>query len=104
MTRDGVKKAADALGRLESLEAALKDAEAAPHEALPISFVSVSSGRFMGQECDTIIKDDGTKAYYPRVQYIRIINALIREEQRTLSTLGVDGGWDGYVAPGLYTE
>ena len=104
MNRDDVKRAADALGRLEALEAALADADRVPHDALPISFVSVGPGRFTSVDCDTVIKDDGTKAYYPREQYVRVIRALIREEQRTLNSLDVNGDWPHAVAPGLYTE
>lgn len=97
MNRDDVKKAADALGRLEALERALASLDKVPHGAMPVSF-------FDAGEDDDHQNDHGIKVYYPREQYVRIVKALIREEQRTLDSLGVNGPWSDTVSPGLYTE
>lgn len=90
MNRADVKAAADALGRLEALEAALADADRAPHDALPISFVSVGEGRFQGVDCHEVINDSGTKAYYPKESYVWVIRLLIAHEERALKQLGVE--------------
>jgi hypothetical protein len=97
VNRDDVKKAADALGRLEALEEALDSIHFRPHGAFPISF-------FDKGEDDDHQNDHGIKAYYPRETYERIIRALIREEQRDLRARGVEIDVPGAIAPGLYTE
>ena len=102
MKRDQLKEAADALGRLEALETARKDAERAPHSALPISFVSIG-GADDDSKCGIVsderaeyrteryplLSDHGTKAYYPRERYIATIEYLIAHERTCLESLGV---------------
>ena len=82
MNRDQIKAAADALGRLEALEEALRSLDFAPHSALPISF-------FDKGEDDDHQSDDGIKAYYPREKYRAVIELLEQMERVALTRMGV---------------
>ena len=93
MNRDQVKAAADALGRLEALEEAIRCADFAPHDALPVSFVSVPLRESSDGEIDRDdwrVQDAGIKAYYPREDYRAVLELLAQRERATLGRLGVD--------------
>lgn len=83
MTRDDLREAADALGRLEALERALRSLGFAPHGALPVSFFD------MGED-DDHQSDHGIKVYYPRDTYTTVITMLADDERFTLKRLGVE--------------
>lgn len=92
MTLDQVRQAADHAARLEALEKALADADAAPHSALPISFVSfpkIDNVERDRDAYDAYGSDHGTKAYYPVETYVRVVRLLILWERLALSQLGV---------------
>lgn len=86
VTRDQVKAAADALARLEALEAALKSAQEAPHDALPISFFEMGNE---DPESYSRSDDHGIKAFYPRSSYIKNVAFLIADERAFLEERGV---------------
>ena len=89
MNHEQVKRAADVIGRLEALEAAYKAAEFFPHEALPISFPSVIVDEGEDSKQNRLLNDVGTKAFYPRCEYLDVLEDLIDREEGVLASLGV---------------
>lgn len=74
MKRDSLKAAAGSLARLEALEKALENvSDEGTHETIPVAFYG-----------------HGAHVFYPRADYIAVIDDLISGEEQLLSDLGVE--------------
>lgn len=76
MKRDSLKVAADSLTRLEGLQKALDNLRDVPHETFPIRFFSPSYS--------------GVDVFYPRADYVAVLEDFIATEEQRLSDLGVE--------------